>query len=88
MSMYVSSVVPSLNVQRRVVLRIDILSVIYARSIHLEMIMDSKAVNAAVAIKLALIRRGIKQVNLSKDLQRLLAGMNSEEYNEYIKRIH
>lgn len=50
--------------------------------------MDSKAVNAAVAIKLALIRRGIKQVNLSKDLQRLLAGMNSEEYNEYIKRIH
>ena len=49
--------------------------------------MDTKRVNAAVKIKIALIRQELKHIKLGKDLLRLVHGMTNEEYNEYHRRI-
>jgi len=48
---------------------------------------DTKLVNAAVKIKLSLIKRNEKQYQLESDLARLTKSMTYEEFNEYKKRI-
>lgn len=54
---------------------------------------DAKRVNAAVKIKLSLIRRAelaktiaVRYQELAKDLKRLTSEMSGIEYGEYIKR--
>lgn len=49
---------------------------------------DTKRVNAAVKIAIALDRKMKwgKALKLSKDLARLIEGMTTEEYNQYTKR--
>lgn len=57
---------------------------------------DQRRVNAAVRIRLSLLRRerrrkepkaSPRELELRQDLDRLIKGMNYEEYNQYLRRI-
>ena len=47
---------------------------------------DTKRVNAAVKIAMAINRHQLLAKTLGYDLGRLKAGMSTEEYNQYIER--